>query len=390
MNEPQTSSRLDRLLRFLGADPKNPQLLADALQLAQAEGDAEKAAVLLAHVEKYGVPNPVVAAHAALLHLQLGQPGPAARYGEDALAAGLDEPTIRLNTAWAQLYNGDHGRVDALLAPLSQGDVPPETLVLHSRALHHLERPEEAKALLTRALQAAPEHAEALGMLALLEQEDDHHDSAIALAQKALLHDPDQRDALLALAECYFEQDNLPESRAWYQAAVTHHPQLGRAWSGLGKIAFSQFDFTTAEQHLLEAVKHMANHIGTWHLLAWVYILQNAPGKARAALEKAYEIDRNFGDTHGGLAVVDVMENRDDEARVRIRKARRLMPEGTAALYAEWLLLVKVGDTAGAGALFATTLDQPLPSGQDPRRSLVERKLQELIAARANAGQAPH
>jgi Tfp pilus assembly protein PilF len=165
---------------------------------------------------------------------------------------------------------------------------------------------------------------------------------------------------------------------------------LGHAWSGLGKIAFSQFDFTTAEQHLLEAVKHMANHIGTWHLLAWVYILQNAPGKARTALEKAYEIDRNFGDTHGGLAVVDVMENHDDEARVRIRKAKRLMPEGTSALYAEWLLLLKADDAADAKALFAATLDQLQPNSQDSRRTLVERKLYELIAARTNAGQAPH
>jgi tetratricopeptide (TPR) repeat protein len=383
MNDPQTPSRLDRLMRFLDADPRNPQLLSDALQLALAERDEARARSLLAHVNSHGAPSPEVAAHSALLHLQLGDAGAAARYGEQALENGLNDPSVRFNTAYAQLYTGNYGRVDELLAPLRNSDSPPELLVLHARALHHLEKYEDAKTALADVLRQRPDNAEALGMLALLEQEDDALEPAMELAQKALQLDAGQLEALLALAGCYQDQDNLPDARAWYQAAVEHHPTCGRAWSGLGVLAFSQFEFVTAEQYLLEAVKHMPDHIGTWHVLSWIYILQNEPAKARAALDKSYALDRSFADTHGGLAVVDVMEGKDEEARIGIKKAQRLDPNAMAARYAELLLLQKSGDTEAARQLVNTTLDQPAYEGGELRRDLVEKKLREMLALQA-------
>lgn len=384
-------NRLDRLLGYLGADPHNQTLLAEALQLVTDEQLIEQGQVLLAHIEKYAPPGPAVAAHAALLELQLAHYPQAAAYGEAAIAAGIDALSVRFNTAYAQLYCGNAARVDELLTEADGYDeYPAEYLLLKARALHHLERPDEAETLLQLAIGKSPDNADALGLLALLQQEDDRLDAAMQNANLALTQNPQQLEALLALAGVYFDQDDMPNARAAYEDTVRYHATSGRAWSGLGQIAFAEFNFETAEKYLLEAVRHMTDHIGTWHVLAWIYILQGNAEKAREVLLKSYEIDRSFGDTHGGLAVVDVMQGKDEEARIGIRKSLRLAPDSMAAHYAELLLLEKAGNSTAARQLVEDVLNKPTADGKHLRRTLVEQKLKSLPALKPMLGQKTH
>lgn len=376
---PSQADRLDRLMSYLGSDPENTALLADALQLA-LEAQPEKAAALLAHLEKYGTQNAAVAAHGALLALHLLDFRQAASLGEAAIAGGLDTRALRFNTAYAQLYLGNTSRVNELLTEAGEHyeDCTPDYLVLKARALHHLERPEEAEKLLRLAIAHQPENADALGILALLLQEEGRDDEALTYAEQALAIAPRQMEALLARADSFFDREDMNAARDAYQTTLDAHPASGRAWSGLGQIAFGQFEFAEAEKLLKEAVLHMPNHIGTWHVLAWIYILQEQPGKAREILLKSYALDRNFGDTHGGLAVVDAMEGKEAEARTGIRKALRLAPDGMAARYAELLLLEKSGDKVAAQQLVDTVLSQPASEDGMLRRTLVEKKLLEM------------
>lgn len=379
MNDIPQPSRLERMLSYIGTDPQNQALLADALQLAIEARDVEKGLVLLAHIEKYGTQDPVVEAHAALLALQAGNYKQAVVFGEAALAGGIDAQAIRFNTAYAQLYCGNHARVDELLTEAEGYDsCSPEYLVLKASALHHLARPEEAETLLRLAIVKAPQHTDALGLLALLLQEDNRSNEAQVLADKALAIAPTHLEALLARADSHFDNNDLQAARNAFEIAVQQHPESGRAWSGLGHIAFSELDFQSAEKLLQEAINHMPDHIGTWHVLAWIYILQGHPEKARKALLASYELDRNFGDTHGGLAVVDVMQGKEAEARTGIRKALRLAPDGMAARYAELLLLERAGDTDSARQLVETVLNQPAGDRDMLRKTLVEQKLRSL------------
>ncbi len=379
MTFPDSTQRLDRLLGYLAHDPTNPSLLTTALQVASEAGDGERLAVLLAHLEKYALQEPVLCAHACLAALQLGQYALAAQWGEQALAGGIDDTALRFNTAFAQFYLGDMARTEALLVtaqPLESYAL--DYLLLKARALHHLDHTEEAIALLRPVAAAHPEQAEVLGLLALLLQEEQQEDAAYALAQQALALAPEQPDALLALADYHFDRSEFALADEVYTCLTTLNPQHGRAWSGLGHIAFADLDFAQAEALLLQAVQHMPNHIGTWHTLAWIAILQNQPELARERLMRAYALDRTFGDTHGGLAVVDVMQGKDAEARVGIRKALKLMPQGMAARYAELLLLEKAGDQAAARQLVESVFNQPAARGNVLRKALVQAKWQSL------------
>lgn len=376
--------RLNRLLRFLDADPQNAELLLNALLLATELGELSPCQTLLAHAAQHGIDDPRIHAHAIPLLLRAGDYVAAAEHGERALAGGIQHPAVVFNAAFAAFYCGHYDRAEALLAPLTaQADGDPAALILRARALHHLERPEEALRLVEQALPQAADRAEALGLLALLRHEDDQNEAALQVAHDALALNPDQLDALLACGGANFELEAIDAARRAYQHAVDVHPDCGRAWSGLAQIAFHDMAFDTAEQQLREAVRHMPDHIGTWHMLAWIYILRGDAEQAREVLQRSYALDRNFGETHGGLAVVDAMEGHEAAARTGIRRALKLAPDGLAARYAEMLLLERAGDKAAATQLVNEVLDRPAPAGQDTGRALVAKRLKAMQQGQA-------
>ncbi|MCD6069515.1 MAG: hypothetical protein K0S42_31 [Microvirga sp.] len=370
--------RLERLLNFLKIDPRNPTLLVDALQTALQHEAWETCHFLLAHAAEHGIEDARLDAHAGLIWLRSAQYQLAAEHGERALAAGLQNPSVFLNTGFAHFYSGRYDRAEELLAPLCQDEAcDAATLILTARVKQHLEKTDDAIGLAMRATEAEADNAEAWGVLALAQSDDGQDREALVSVERALALAPTQLDALLAGGAACTELENFAAAQAYYERAVEHHPDCGRAWSGLGRLDFQDFKFDEAEQHLLRAVAFMTNHIGTWHLLAWIYILRGHSVPAREALQQAYAIDRNFGETHGSLAVVDAMEGDEETAWLGIRRALKLDPDNMAAHYAETLLRERAGDKPGAQAAFARIIDRPVNG--DTGRSLVEKRLATLL-----------
>lgn len=366
-------ARLERLLGFLAQDPDNTSLLIDALSLAISSQAITAAQTLKAHVTNHGIDNAVAHAHLAHLLLLAGDYAGAALQGDLAIAAGIIHPAVLFNTAFGHFHAADYASSASTLARVtSQPDAALPALLLHARALHHLES-DDAEPLVVRALELEPEHIEARGLLALLHYERDAYDEALQLAHEVLAEQPDQLDALLACAGTHTEQGRMEAARKTWLHTVSAHPDCGRAWSGLAQVEFHELEFNQAEEHLKTAVLHMPDHIGTWHLLAWIYILRGDSAQARDALDRSYALDRNFGETHGGLAVVDAMEGKTDSARQGIRRALKLNPDGMSARYAEMLLLQQEGKADEATALVNSVLDRPTADGQATGRVLIER-----------------
>jgi len=370
------ASRLARLLSFLDHDSGNVRLLLDAMELAIKLGDTSAGQTLVKHLDSNAISDPRAFAYAAHLLLQAGRYAEAGAWGSRALAGGVNQPAVVFNAAFGHFYGGDYASAAENLAKLTVDEnCSVAALLMHARALHHIEQTDEAERLVKRAQHREPDNVEARGLLALLQYENGDNPSSLQTARETLAEDPDQLDALIACASAHFELGNIEASRQTWLHTVAAHSNCGRAWSGLGLLEFNELEFVDAEKHLLLAVEFMPDHIGTWHLLAWIYILRNDSAQARHALDKSYELDRNFGETHGGLAIVDVMDNYDDRARLGIRRALKLNPLGLGARYAELLLLQKAGQDDKAQQLVDQVIGRTLPSSQSTGRMLIEQWL---------------
>lgn len=374
-NSLDDQARLDRLLSFLEQDPTNLSLLTDALLLAISVQAISVATKLSKHVTVHHIDDASLHAHLAHLLLMAQQYPAAAMHGEKAIAEGIDHPAVLFNTGFGHFYAADYASCATTLQRITQQpDAPVSSLILHARALHHLEA-DEAEALVQRALSIEPENTEAMGLLALLLYERDAFEESLQIAHEVLSRQPNQLDALLACAGTHTEQNRIEAARTTWQHTVNAHPDCGRAWSGLAQIEFHELEFDQAEEHLKTAISFMPDHIGTWHLLAWIYIMRGDSVKAREALDQSYALDRNFGETHGGLAVVDAMDGKSDNARLGIRRALKLNPQSMSARYAEILMLQQSGKHDEANAIVQQTLDQPQADPNTTGRVLVERWL---------------
>lgn len=377
-------ARLQRLLGFLQTDPTNPRLLADAFGLALHLGNHKVTDSLASHVAQHGVSTPVLQAQLCLYHLLHQRFAEALQAGRASLADGPVTGAWIYNTAWAAHMCGEYGESLHLLQQAfpDAGDSPPEVNILMARNLHHAGECEAPMARLSVLLEKEPDHAEALGLRALIAIDNNQADLAAADARRALALVPDQPDALLALGDVLKENEDFAGAEHAYRQLIARDPRSGRAWSGLALTQMSGLDIDAAEKSAVTAVEHMTDHIGTWHALGWIYILKGNPAAARSAFESSMALDRNFAETHGGLAVVDALEGKRTEAERKIRIAERLNRNSLAAQYARLLLLQKDNDRAGAQALVESVLARKAPASDQTGQDLVQRRIRALMKSR--------
>lgn len=381
---PDQDARLQRLLGFLQTDPANARLLADALGLAMQLQRSDVVDSLAAHVATHGITASPVHAQLCLHHLLHQRFTEALQAGRAALADGPVTGAWIYNTAWAAFMCGEYAESLHLLQQAfpDPADSPAEANILMARNLHHLEQRDDAIARLSASLEVDADNAEALGLRALIADDNGDYDLAIADARKALALVPDQPDALLALGDALKAGEDYSGAALAYRQLCERDPRSGRAWSGLAQVQMSELELDAAEQSATLAVEHMTDHIGTWHVLAWIHILKGNPAAARRALESSLAIDRSFADTHGGLAVVDVMEGRRDDAERKIRIAEKLDRNAMAVQYARLLLLQQDNDSEGARALVASVLARQAPASDQTGLELVQRRIRALLKSR--------
>lgn len=373
----QTSQeRLLRLLEYLKSDPDNNKLLADAMSLAAECGDLKTGLLLIERLEAMDVRTPELCGMATYFLLNAMEYEKASNFGDYAISKGVCDDVVLFNTAYAKFYDGAYQAACELLNLLTQKEnCPISALLLHVRALDHLELNEDAEPLAQRAADLEPENSEAIGLLALQKYENGDNAAALKAAIEALTLNPSQLEALIACASSHYESGNNDAARKTWMHAIELYPECGRAWSGLGQIDFSELRFDEALDSLRRAVRYMPDHIGTWHVMAWIYILRDNISLAREALRSSHALDRNFGETYGAIAVCDAKEGKFDEARKNIRLALRLNPDSKSAGYAQVLILQSEGEALKADALISEILERNSPGGTESGRALMDRWL---------------
>lgn len=366
--------RLDRYSAFLKLDPDNSRLIGEVAEL----------------------------------HLQLGAPMEARRLLEQGLVQFPQEPGLRFRLATVGLATGVLEESIALLTGL-HGEIPnnhvisynlgyaymlarrfaeakeilcnipekcadaPGTPILLARALHHLGELDAATMVIQRHLAVYPEHAEATGVLALLNLDSENIVEARKWATVTLAADPDNLDGLLTDGALALAIQDEPQAMAAHQRAVSRHPRSGRAWGGLGLTQMLALNLEAAVQNLKCAVQYMPNHIGTWHALAWCQLLRHDLEAAEHSFKESLKIDRNFAETHGGFAIIAIQRGDRSTAEKSVRRALKLDPQSFAGRFAESLLQTRTGNNEAAKQQFQKILSTSIGSnGKSLQNILIE------------------
>jgi hypothetical protein len=109
--------------------------------------------------------------------------------------------------------------------------------------------------------------------------------------------------------------------------------------------------------------------------LGWAVLVAHGPVEAEQAFVRAVEVNRSFGESHGGVAVALALQGRAEEAAERAKVARRLLPEGLGARYAEVILLASSGLEEQAQDELNALLDATAGEGLHPLRQVLARNM---------------
>ena len=377
----EKTQQIQRWLSFLEQDVANTHLLNTILHNAVELDAKETLQTVFDHLKVHQIKDLALNRLACLFALQLGQLSDALEFGQIAFEQDPNDLTLVHNMAFAHLYLNEFDQAYALLHPLFERgvEIQPDTYVLYARVLHQLEQPEAAIDVLQQFLTVQPNHATALGLLALLQYETNSNLSdnlnARATLKKALAIDSEQFEALLALAEIQLAARQITAANDNFNRILVKHPESGRAWSGLAQLAFYEANLDLAENYAQKAVQFMPNHIGTWHVLGWCHILKGNAAQAQLALDQAYALNSNFPDTLGALAVVQAMQGNFSQAEQWIQRAFHHDPESMAAVFAQHVILSQQGDQAAAQQKMNLILSRRAPSSDQVGATLVKQWL---------------
>ncbi len=345
------AARLQRTENFLSQDPANLSLFHDCFEICLQLGDYDKAQQLVDEALQRHVNEPSINFNQSKIYLANGQFVEALVPLHSLQKQGINNPGIIYNIAWAKLNLGQYESLIDDVEEFSEF-VPeyPPLLIIKARALHLLQKFQEAVDALNLYIDLDASNAEAFGLKALLLLDLGQYSEAKKIAKKTLELYPYNHEALITLSTIALNEQEPDQALTYLSTKQDLTAQSGRMMLNLGQAHMLNMQFDDAELALNEAASLMSSHIGTWHALAWVEIVLDKIDDAKRCFERAMELDRNFSESHGGLAVIAVFQNDFKLAEKYTKVAIRLDPMSASGRYAESLLLDKGGNAEVAKA----------------------------------------
>ena len=335
------SPRLDRLEQLLRVDPENPLLLADTADAAIAAGAFDRAQELVDAGLAATGSLPGWRFRQATLYI-------ARRRLDDARAVllalerdGGKHPTLSHNIAYVEFLKGDLEACLKVLEPWMGGAAGGEDSslqVLWLRAMHRLDRMEEAWEWVQTRMAARALSPQGAGIASLIALDLTQMDAAAALSKEALATGAPQLEALVASASVALSAQDAPRARQLLEAGLRLNPDDARVWSTLGFVSMLEERLPDARKAIEKALEIAPGHVETWQGLGWACVLQQDWPAATSALEEALRLDPDYGESHGALAVVLALQGRTDAARKHCERALELDPSSVSARYASAII----------------------------------------------------
>lgn len=344
--------RLTQLRDFHRQDPGNDRLTMDLVDALLAAGEAGDAQDVVDACPDAWLVRPEFLFLSARCALARADYTAAIDPLQLMVDGGVDDPAVHHDLAYALLGAGDVDGAEAALAALVPQSVAyPAVGVLHSRILQYRHRLDDAVLILEAITGEQPDHAEAWGLLAMIEADRSNVDAAAFAAGRALSLQPNQPDALAASGTLGLLRFDADASYDAFAHVLATQPHNGRALAGAGEALLLKGDVNHARPLLEKASLAMPGHMGTWHALAWSALLEGDLTAAQSAFASALDADRNFGESHGGIALVHAIRGELDEAQKGVRVAMRLDAGGRNARYAQSLIWRSEGREREAEAM---------------------------------------
>ena len=204
-------------------------------------------------------------------------------------------------------------------------DATPEPfaeLIRQAMQRHAGGRFEEARELYQQVLVRAPQHADALHLLGVLEAQLDHHERAEALIRQAIAAKPSEAMFHNNLGNVCLERARFDEAEALYRRAIDLDAARIDALSNLGVLLSRRERPDEAEKMLLKAIE-LAPHIADWRQNLANHYLR--VGRVADAVQQCYD----------GLVVAP--RNPAMRRLLGLAYSSLGMKDGAIAVYRAWL-----------------------------------------------------
>jgi tetratricopeptide (TPR) repeat protein len=343
---------LTRLLGYLESDPRNPELLSDAVDAALSNGDLDQAEALNARLAELRPEDDGAAYHVGLIAMRRGNFATAAR-AMAALRQHMDTPAVRFNLAWSKAMLGEKAEALELL-DAETVDAIAAAAMLRVQIIHENGEFDEAYALAKQMLTVHPDDQGLLAAVATLatDMED------MALAKQCAEAAGDHPEGLAVSALIEMEAGRFGDARQLYDRALAVRDHNPRAWIGRGLTALLDRDPAEAARDIDRGAQQFGDHIGSWIAAGWAHCLAGDRDAARQRFEHALAIDPNFAESHGSLAAIDVLTGDTASAKRRVVTALKLDRDCFSAALAQMLL--SNGDPEAAKAIVDRAMTAPL------------------------------
>lgn len=259
---------------------------------------------------------------------------------------------------------------------------PPEALLTQGLELYHAGAMAEAEAVFRALLDAAPNHADALHLLAVVVQLDGRVMESADLAARAVALSPDMAVAHNTLGNAWWRMRRIKDARASFQAALGLQPDYGDALINLGLLVKETGAAAEAEALLLRAERLMPGqasilfHLGillrerrelgaseiyfraasllrpaheaTLDGLGMTLWEQGAAAEAERCWRRVLRLDPGNPSALINLANIPIFQGRLSEAEAQYRDLLAANPANAVAHNNLCCILSRLGDSRGA------------------------------------------
>ncbi len=185
---------------------------------------------------------------------------------------------------------------------------------------------DEARSDIGRALQAAPNDANALSLQSIIAVVQGEKDQALQLAQAAVAADPKSATALISRSYAEQARFDLTAARATVQRAVELEPNNALAWARLAELHSSFGDLDASLAAAQRAVQINPNLSRTQTVLGFANLTSIKTQEAKAAFEKAISLDQADPLPRLGMGLALIREGELDRGSRSIEVAASLDP----------------------------------------------------------------
>ncbi len=335
---------IEKLLQYHCVDPNNKEIALTIIEVMAGSGDIDGAFEFLTSFDcKQNNDYRFKAWHAHLYMAQLKFEKAICIY-ESMFENGIDNESLKINCAYAQLHCGRHTSALELLNECSSENL--EYHILKVRCMSSQEDLSEAIKILTSldcSFSSEKLKSEKMGLLSLLYLDDANYSKAKCCAKESLMIDNSNFDAKLVMSTLDLFRMDIAKATLNIDMLYEEYSNVGRVIVLKALLEMYSNNIELAVDLYEKACDFMPFHVGSKINLAWCYFLEGNLISAENKFKESIELDENFAEGYGGMSLVMAKQGLWQDSKKMSKIALRLDGMCASALFSRALYLKNIG-----------------------------------------------